>query len=197
MVEGWQKSLIRDPMAIIDRFLGIQYLSELDRNELGFKVIELATAKYHLGMVTDIDMYEAGLHNYFDQSTIVNTTGLCLNRQRSCILTGESAHELRNGLINAMQTRKLAATCRQQAVRVQAATKEVVESREFEVISGPPPANVVFCSRGSYMKVGKDKLGWSGCPVKDCLYWACSSSVTCKKDLNNHIIKHVASLVSV
>ena len=56
------------------------------RFELRTKVIELAKDKFDDGFVSDQDMMDVGITALFSDSPsvkIVNTEGLCLNRQRS------------------------------------------------------------------------------------------------------------------
>ena len=147
-------------------------------------------------------MRDAGLFEYFNKSTIVNVTNRPLNGQRALVLTGEVATNMRKELAETRKVKQKAAAAAAEKAGLLAAAKGVLAEKLVESVVGPPPHNIVMCSRGSCpMPRGVPGAGWTGCPapVGDgvlCTVWHCNSSKACTKEHTGHVSKHLAILAA-
>ena len=170
----------------------MQFKTLEQRRTLGAEVVALAIEKLSRSMVTDRDMHDAGLHLCFNESLIIDTTGLCLNRQRSMFLKSPDAHEYRKQLFDTVKAKKMLTKKKQQTAGLHAAAKIAIEAGEFRALDGLPPSTVMLCTRGS-CKEHSMLVGWKGCPVNECNDWHCRATIACKKDLEHHVAKHLSA----
>ena len=89
-------------------------------------------------------MINAGIGEFFDASTIKQTTGKPLNQQRSMVLTSDEAVSYRIKLLEAALKKKKTMDAKNQTANLVKAAKEMAQG---SAIAGPPPASVFMCTR--------------------------------------------------
>jgi hypothetical protein len=140
-------------------------------------------------------MMDAGITALFTDNPdvkIVNTEGLCLNRQRSMVLSSLRARDMRNEL-KAVKTKKAASQKSVAASKgLLAAATAQMKSGEQAPITGPPPLGTFGCARGKCAPKPRNE-SWLGCPLPGgCNFWFCNSSKTCLDECKAHCAKHLA-----
>ena len=143
------------------------------------------------GMCTDEDMINAGIGEFFDASTIKQTTGKPLNQQRSMVLTSDEAVSYRIKLLEAALKKKKTMDAKKKTANLVKAAKEMAQG---SAIAGPPPASVFMCTRATCKTKAIDDT-WKGCPVPGCFAWYCLGTNTCVNESTEHFSKHLAHVV--
>ena len=191
VMDGWLRSKIRNPLAIVDACPPVMKMKKEKRDEFVRKVVDLAADDFGNGMCTDEDMINAGIDKFFDASTIKQTTGKPLNQQRSMVLTSDEAFSYRKQLVEAALTKKKTIEAKKQTANLVKSAKEVAQDN---AIDGPPPATIFMCTRATCKPKTMDGA-WKGCPVPGCLAWYCLGSITCVNESTGHFSKHLAHVV--